>query len=427
MAFFAYQPYSLLQEVNALKKAAQKIYDCKLGMALLLSGVSLVVLLALNRFSVIYATNDDYIMSILIQSGDAKNYFMNYFLTVLHVALQKFLPFVNWFSLLQILFSFVATTAVNFVLMKKQKGIEGFFFAACFDFLFTATVMVTVHWTQTTSMMCAAGFVLLFYALRYEQRKGCRIVQLILGCFLTVFGSLYRLVAFELSALVFALMCLCFFIRDMSLSLDKDKRFFKTFFKVFKSYLSLLICLVLVAGAALSADLASDKIKDADPNYQDYIDYTVQRSAVNDYKVPSYSGNEDFYHSIGITSASDLEMVPRLHTDKDFYTADRLRSIAEYAQAKGYGMTSPMKSALSFVKSEIKSRLHVENTTTLLLLLGIGGLVGLALLIVLFRFRNRLKFVFPVLLCGVWFVFLNAISTAFPAARNFDPADGILP
>ena len=184
-------------------------------MAALLTAVSLMVLLAFNRFSVIYATNDDYIMSVLIQAGDDRNIFMNYFLTHFNVVLQKLLPFVNWFSLLQLIFSFASVTVVNFVLMKKQKGIEGLIFSLFFDFLFVATVMVTVHWTQTTALMCGAGFVLLFYALMMEERKGFKVFQILVAFFLTVFGSLYRLVAFELSALVFALICLCFFIKDM--------------------------------------------------------------------------------------------------------------------------------------------------------------------------------------------------------------------
>ena len=376
-------------------------------MAALLTAVSLMVLLAFNRFSVIYATNDDYIMSVLIQAGDDRNIFMNYFLTHFNVVLQKLLPFVNWFSLLQLIFSFASVTVVNFVLMKKQKGIEGLIFSLFFDFLFVATVMVTVHWTQTTALMCGAGFVLLFYALMMEERKGFKVFQILVAFFLTVFGSLYRLVAFELSALVFALICLCFFIKDMSITLGGQRGFFKVFVKTFRRYLSLMICAVLIVCLALGAELLSSKIKNADPDYQSYVEYNYQRSALNDYRVPGFEGNEDFYSSIGVESAEDLNIVLKLHTDKDFYDTGRLHAIAEYSKSKGMGMTSAAQLAVKFIKSEISRRIPVDSKMGKLLVLGIAGLLELGVCIVLFIFRNKLKFLFPILLCVVWFFFLK--------------------
>lgn len=376
-------------------------------MAALLTAVSLTVLLAFNRFSVIYSTNDDYIMSVLIQAGDDRNIFMNYFLTHLNVVMQDLLPFVNWFSLLQLIFSFAAVTAVNFVLMKKQKGIEGLIFSLFFDFLFVATVMVTIHWTQTTALMCGAGFVTLYYALMLEERKGIKVFQIIVAFFLTVFGSLYRLVAFELSALVFALMCLCFFIKEISVTLGGQRGFFKAFVKAFRRYLSLMICAVLIVCLALGAELLSSKIKNADPAYQGYVDYNYERSALNDYKVPDFEGNEDFYRSVGVESAEDLNIVMKLHTDKDFYNTGRLHSIAEYSKSKGMGMTSASQLALRFIKGELSRRIPAEGKTAKMLVLGIAGLLGLGVCIVLFIFRNKLKFLFPILLCAVWFFFLK--------------------
>ena len=390
-----------------MKNAFQKIYHCKILTAVLLTAVSLTILLAFNRFSLFYATNDDYIMSVLIQAGDDRNIFMNYFLTHLHVVIQRMLPFVNWFSLLQVIFSFAAVTVVNFVLMKKQQGIEGLIFSLIFDFLFVATVMVTVHWTQTTALMCGAGFVLLFYALMLEERRGFKVFQIIVAFFLTVFGSLYRLVAFELSALIFALICLCFFIKEVSVILNTQKGFFKAFFKTLRRYLSLMICAVLIVCLALGAELFSDKIKEADPDYQGYVDYNYVRSSVNDYKVPNFEDNEEFYRSVGIESKDDLNMVMKLHTDKGYFDTARLKAVADYSESKGMGMISATQMAIRFIKSQIKRFLSVESRMGILLVLGIGGLLGLGLCIVLFIFRNKLKFLFPILLCVVWFFFMK--------------------
>lgn len=393
--------------MTLLKNVIQKIYDRKLLTAVILSASSLLVLLAFNRFSFLYATNDDYIMSVLLQSGDDRNIFMNFFLTYLCAAVQRMLPFVNWFSLFQLICSFVAVSAVNFVLLRRQQGIEGFLFSLFFDFLFSATVMVTIHWTQTTALMCAAGFVLLFYALEYEERRGFKTVQLILAFFLTLFGSLYRLVAFELSAMVFALICLCIFIKDMSLHLSVRKGFFRALVKTLQKYLSLMICAVLIVCLALGAQLVSEKIKDKDPQYNSYIAYNHERSAVNDYKVAPFDGNEEFYRSIGIYSADELNMVTRLQTDKDFYTTERLGAIADYSESKGLGMTSAMHLATEFIKQQIKRFLPVESRTTMLLILGAAGLLGIAILVLLFIFRNKLKFLFPVMLCVLWFFFMK--------------------
>ena len=62
--------------VNLLKK----LFRCKIAMAAILTAFVSFVLFCI--YTPFFGTNDDYIMSILVQNGDTHLIFMNYFLVV---------------------------------------------------------------------------------------------------------------------------------------------------------------------------------------------------------------------------------------------------------------------------------------------------------------------------------------------------------
>lgn len=63
-------------------------------------------------------------------------------------------------------------------------------------------------------------------------------------------------------------------------------------------------------------------------------DYNAARTAVVDYRILPYEGNESFYSEVGINSSIELS---KIGFDKERYNTQALNRIAEYSQKVLYG------------------------------------------------------------------------------------------
>ncbi len=381
-------------------KLMKKIFDCKIAMAAILTAVLSVLLFCI--YTPVFGTNDDYIMSILVQNGDSHLIFMNFFLVSFNVMLQKMFTDVNIFLLLQIINCIIAFLVFNYVFMSKFRGKLGLAVAFVFDALFLYMGIIMVQWTHTATFMCASGFLLIFYAIFFEKRKGVRIVQLIAGFLLIMTGACYRFIVFEVSICVFLVMCACLFIERVSVAKAENGSFKKALAAGLKSLLGIIIAVAVVAVSAFGVRFLSEKINASD-RYAEFKAYNSARVGINDYSVAPYAGNEEFYNSIDIVSQNDISSVRRYCYDRDFFTTERLRDISQYSRENSYGKRS-VKEIAELWLLRIEHRLpFTMNRTVLIALLGAFACIAA---VVLFIFRNKLKLLFPILLTVAWAVFL---------------------
>ena len=387
-----------------MNKAIKGILDKKIVIATVMASV--IAVAYYFCFGIHSNIPDDYIISVLIQSGDTHSLFLSYFVSSLNVLLQKALPFVNVFVLLEMINCVVSVIIINYVLLSKQEGKIWYGITFAFDLVFIYIGNVMVQWTHTAVFMCSAGLSLLLYAIYHENRKRFKVLQIIVAAFVTLWGSFYRFTVFEVCIGLFSLVCFCLLIESTSKEKAKTHSIKRALLHGIKSNASMLISVALVLFVAFGLNVLSGAINNATDHYAEFKEYNSARSAVNDYDVAPYEGNEEFYSSIGIESAEDIAIIKRYCTDKDFFDVDRLRGISEYANDNGYGTLTVLgiiNMYFDAYSDRISKFLPSGMNFDVILLIII--LLGIAVLFLLFALRNRIKALFPIMLSIVWIAF----------------------
>ena len=317
-----------------MKNSFKKLVDCKIAMAALLTALMSLMLFCI--YNPIFGTNDDYIMSILVQHGDAHSIFMNFFLVAFNVLMQKVFTSVNMFMVLQIANALLAFFILDYVFLSKFRGKPGFFVAFVFDALFLYMGIIVVQWTHTAVYLCAAGFSLLYYGFFCEKRKGVRRFQIAAAVVVVLAGACYRFIVFEVSLAFFLLMCGCVFLETVLVKKRGGENLKEALIGGIKRFLGIVISIAVITAMVFGVRALGEKCN-ASERYAEFKAFNSARVGINDYKVAPYSENEEFYNSIGIVSQNDINTIRRYYYDKDFFTTDRLKEISQYSRAQGYG------------------------------------------------------------------------------------------
>lgn len=169
---------------------------------------------------------------------------------------------------------------------------------------------------------------MLIYASMYENRKKFRIIQEVLAFLLIVTGSQIRFAPFEAVGAVFFALAVGVVLASI-LKNRKGKGTKKAVLLTIKKYFKTGILIVLAVIIAVSAEAASNAIKQKSESYNKMNEYYTALSAINDYDDTSFFMDKEFYQSIGIKSISDYSVLRHWFIDEDFFTVEKLRAIAE--------------------------------------------------------------------------------------------------
>lgn len=394
-----------------MKTALKKLYDCKIAVAVILTALTATLLFCI--YDPIFGTNDDYIMSILVQHGDNHSIFLNFFLASFNVLAQKVFTNINMFLVLQIAHALLAFVTICYVFLSKNRSKIGLVMAFVFEALFLYMGVIVVQWTHTAVYLCAAGFSLLYYAFFCEKRKGVKIFQIIASAFFVLAGGCYRFIVFEVSLAIFMLMLGCMFLENILTRKARGGELKKALIGGVKSFLGIVISIAVIVGMVFGARFLSDKLN-ASERYNEFKTFNSARARINDYPVAPYEGNEDAYNAIGIKSQNDINTIRRYYYDRDFFTPERLQEISKLSRQTGGGQLS-VKEIVDKWLDRFEQRLPFQvSRTMLLVMLAAGSCIAAVLL---FIFRNRLKLLFPILLTVAWVIFLYR----FPPLRDNYP------
>lgn len=382
-----------------------KIYNSKFVLASIISVI--VAILLLLSFQMYYATNDDYIMSILIQNGDIHSFFLNIIMTAVTFVLQKILPFVNTFVLFQVINCVVSVIIINYILLSKYKNKLGLFIVLAFDSFALFIGIISIQWTHTTVLMCSSGLALVYYALFEESRKKTRILQTIIGLAVTVWGSLYRFTAYEVVLVFFCALCGCLFIETIAKNKEQTKSFRVAFSNGVKKYTKTVLCLILLLVLSFGCHFLSDVINNHTKNYATHVDFNSARSMVADYDVAPFKGNEESYSEFGIYSEEDITLVKKFIFDADYLNTDRLNAIADFSKQHGY-----QENGISFLCKKALDKIAriFPSSIIQIVIIGIGLVFIGAVVLLLFYLSNHIKILFPLVLAGIWIVFFSIYS-----------------
>ncbi len=365
----------------------KKIAKSDFCISAILTAVTFFICLLVSNFNVIYATTDDLGTELMAVKGYLTP-FISYFLSVAIIKLQTVFTKVNVFILLQIILNVVSVFAISFCFLKRfNKKAISIFCIFIINLLFAYTSFVLLQFTQTATIVCTAGYLIIFTVFKIETVKGKKIAGYIIGTLFILMSALIRTSCFYSVTLIFIIYTLC----DLYMYIG-NKRIKKDLLaEVFNKYIKVAVVCAFACILALGATRLSNYFLDLPQNIQGLRQYNTIRSQVEDYDIVPYENNEEFYNSIDIYSQNDLDILQGWVLDQDFFNSDRLSAIADYSSDYRSGKMGVLR-AVNLVYDMVCQYTSVFSLEGFLITLILCAIIGLA---VLFIFRNKLKMLFP--------------------------------
>lgn len=390
------------------EKKIVKIIFSKIFIAFILTLLSVAIGLIFSGGRVFYATNDDYISSLFFSAGYDKSLFYSYFLTFPIFWLQSLFTDLNlnFFMISQFFMSFFAIVVINYVFLKKFGIKIGVLFDVLVDFIYASTVLILMQFTHTATMMCLSGYLCLFVAVFLEEKRVNKFLQTITAVFLVILGSWFRINSFEVVTVVVCIAICCIFLIEAWREKNNKISIKIAIVNSFKKYYKPVVLVLLTAFVTFGINFCSEALKSTDPEYVNFKQYNAVRSATVDYGRAGYEGNEKFYNSIGIYSQNDIDCVGNWYGDYDFFNVDRLTAISNYSAKPEFGMRFSLSYIYSFLREKI-SAVTGMNPELILFLAVVLVIIAFA---VIYKFRNKVKYLFPVLLTLFWIMFFGVFK-----------------
>ncbi len=380
--------------------------------ALLLIGVGL-VLSIIGGFQYTFGTNDDYAISLLLSGGEERNFFISFFASFFFAHIQQLFPAINCYGISQVVLGIVSLFVVNYVFFGKLGKPLGAFVSLITDVILYSNAVLMVQFTQTTTLIAAAGILLFVYSNFEETRKGYRRLQFIGGALLILIASFYRFMSFKVVAAFAFILLFCVLLREIVAEKDADKWYKKIFF-VLKKRIRFLICFVLMFALCFGANTVSGMLKNADPSYVAHYEAESGRSMVTDYPMATYKKNVEFYRENNVFSVEDISMINRGQIDPNVLDTQSMQNIGKFSVEYLQKGKSNIAYAISVTMEHLRKAMWREydkiialkplcpipmSYRTFVLCFGAAVLLMIALLVVIWELLRH-KFGWPPLIYG---------------------------
>lgn len=326
--------------MNLCKK--QKILLCMYSFVI----NSILFLLDIAFYNCVFATNDDYRMSLIVSgayTGEPSGnlVFMKQPIAWLLSSLYKISNAIPWYGIVTMLCIFIPANIICYFILRQsyKKGhlIKGVFIYALFYLFIIQKHVILPQFTITSAFMASAWVLLLWYM---PKKLSCG--YLIFMAFISVVSFSIRMKVFMMIAPVAVLVVLIKMIKEETYRKEYILKYTITFI------LSCVLCLAVQI---------SDKIN----VNENYNAFNTARSLVYDFgAIPEYNFNMEYYNNNEIDETVFYDISARfLDLDKNI-TTEKLRSVATYSKLKNFNttflkrlMNSFFETLSWFLKSEV--------------------------------------------------------------------------
>lgn len=275
-------------------------------------------LLSISFYNCVYATNDDYRMSLIVSgayTGEPSDnlVFMKYPIALLISSLYKITTAVPWYGIATMLCIFIPSCIICYFVLRETKKsghlVIGFSIYILFYLFIVQKHVVLPQFTLTAAFMALAWVVMLWY-----MPKNRGIVYIIFTALLAAIAFSIRMKVFFMISPVAILVVVIRLLKEHS----EDTKY------ILKYAVSAVLALVLCLTAQISTNIT------VDTNYEAF---NTARSLVYDYgEIPPYELNKEFYDKVGIDETVYYDISARyLDLDGDI-TTEKLHSLAEYIE-----------------------------------------------------------------------------------------------
>lgn len=370
-------------------------------------------------------SNDDYNISLLISNGDYNTFYVNVLLSYPLTVVQKIVSEINCFVCMQYIGSFVSMTILNYVFLKKYDVVLGVVFCTIFSsFIFIYNILM-VQYTHTSITLFVAGAALCLSLCFYKQRKTIKIFQVIIAAIMMILSSMVRFEPFLLCSIFYGITIILFCVFNQKIHSIKFNSIIHTTVSSIRKCSKIIIAFLLSFCLAIGLLCISNLISSNDAYICEMQNYNVARTAVVDYDIIPYEGNEEFYNSIDIYSSEELSMIT---FDMEKYDTVTLNKITEKSREVLYNGDSKLVYAVkntlnrfyrvvkdiyrNIVKTKEFFHINVSSKVFVLLVSAVFVLVIVGLILILRRLYQKsiIKFtaknmVLSILIVLIWLVF----------------------
>lgn len=334
--------------------------------AILINGVILALALIFSYMS--YETNDDYAIAARLQAGDPYTGYVNYYLCLLLIELQKLLPAFNAFVMAEVFLSFVSFTMITKIILDLERGIWFSILFVMILALYSLDQYCILQFTKTSALLVTAGMLLLVDAMIRCRPWGYYPMALILF----YLGAALRIKNIAV-AIGFAGLFLLFWVIENRKELKPEGYLKKS------RVVSYVILLVLVAGV-LGVNAWSNQINESTEALKTYHDYNGERSTIIDYSgFDQYEDSAEEFDALGL-SKDDLYLIHNWYFDYDGAASEEnLHKINQiYAKNRETGTTAAVHAAKSCIRhiiSQVKKRTATGVHLAVLVVIAVLGLI----------------------------------------------------
>lgn len=296
----------------------------------------------------VYDTNDDAIMAAISYGyygqPEGNLVYIHPLLGVILAFLQRSVPGVSWYLMMELGLLFVAMAALYSLVLDRAEGAWTIPALTVLTVYFVYALLFRMQYTKIAGCAAAAGILLLYRAVE-ERRKW---YAYCLGILLAAAGFLLRDDAFFMVLIPMAGVGVWYGVGYLRA-------------KQWKQAASLVGAFMLLF--SLCGGLMAGEVLGRDPAWEHYRQYNRLRSALMDYGFPDYGENQALYESLGI-SEEDLA----LYKSWDFGDPQRfsipvMEALVDAKQPRAFSLGE----LLGCAKASLRGILHYDFAACLLL------------------------------------------------------------
>ena len=224
-----------------------------------------------------------------------------------------------WHTIGQYLLLFMGFCCVSFVLFDRLRPYQAAGVSLVLLLFFGVDVYTLISYTKTAAVCTVGGMILLLHTME-NMEKGSRLLPVILGVVLCLFGFMLRpmefLPCFALMAVLALRWLYALLFREKGSLGDKAKAFVR-YAVPFVSVLVLAAALHFVNEAAWSGE-----------RWSFYHDFDAVRVAYSDYGRPAYEEMPEAYEALGLSETSVQLLGEGNYFDPDVFTAELMANIS---------------------------------------------------------------------------------------------------
>lgn len=273
-------------------------------------------------FQPIYETNDDNAMAFFVEGAygnrTSRLVFENLIWGKLLSIMSGLIPGVKWYTVGQYIMIFFAFVSVTYIMLRLQGKRIGVVSSVFLLGVFGCNTYVIFQFTRTAAITTIGGMLLLFFAIEYAERRHERVIALIVGACLCIFGSMIRFEFFAIGVVLIAGIGLFRLVEMLREKKAEWKRKLGRYFLVFG--------VVGILSTGLKVADNAYYMKDEEWNY--YLEYNDLRGKLWDLGFPNYNQNKALYESLGI-SINDFEYYRTWNMDQELLPLDTLRALVD--------------------------------------------------------------------------------------------------